>query len=171
MENLAAAAEWYHRAAARGCGKSPLRLALMHFRGGAGLGQRASDAAGVEWLRQAVGHSGAAAAEAQCRLAGLHLRGSRGVAKDPAAAAEWYRKAADQGFAEAQCRLAALYEGGCEGGVGKDESKASELYREAAAKGLVAAQVKLSDMYKVSALLKKKRRVDGWMDGCIGCLL
>lgn len=50
---------------------------------------------------------------------------------DKGKAAEWYRKAADQGHAEAQFKLGKMYATG--NGVEKDEGKAAEWHRKAAA--------------------------------------
>jgi len=48
-------------------------------------------------------------------------------------AAEWYRKAAEQGHAEAQYKLGFMYQNGR--GVKKDDKQAAEWYRKAAAQG------------------------------------
>ena len=50
-------------------------------------------------------------AEAQARL-GLIYENGHGVAADPAAAAEWYRLAAEQGDTASQYRLGQMYLGG-----------------------------------------------------------
>ncbi|MEX2479380.1 MAG: tetratricopeptide repeat protein [Gammaproteobacteria bacterium] len=50
-------------------------------------------------------------AYAQYFLGRMYADG-QGVAKDPERAAEWYRKAAEQGVADAQFRLGQLYENG-----------------------------------------------------------
>ena len=57
----------------------------------------------------------------------------RGVETDSAKAAEWYRKAAEQGLDSAQYHLGRCYEGGH--GVTKDLTKAAEWYQKAADKG------------------------------------
>ena len=49
-----------------------------------------------------------------------------GVEKDEQKAVEWYKKAAEQGYANAQSNLGWCYESGI--GVGKDEQKAVEWY-------------------------------------------
>lgn len=53
-----------------------------------------------------------------------------GIQPDYLAAAEWYRKAADQGYARARINLGFLYEKGL--GVKKDPAAALDLYRQAA---------------------------------------
>ena len=57
-------------------------------------------------------------------------------------AAEWYRRAAEQGFAEAQFNLAGLHAAG--EGVPKDAVEAVRWYREAAGLGLAEAQYVLA---------------------------
>ncbi len=54
-------------------------------------------------------------------------------ASDYAKAAEWYRRAADQGDTHGLTALGRLYEGGY--GFAKDEAQAAKLYREAGEKG------------------------------------
>ena len=51
-------------------------------------------------------------APAQVRLASIYFWGGHGVPQDPAQAARWYRKAADQGYALAQAHLGLMYEHG-----------------------------------------------------------
>ena len=57
----------------------------------------------------------------------------RGVERDYKMAAEWYRKAAEQGYSEAQYNLGMCYEAGR--GVEQDDKEAVEWYRKAAEKG------------------------------------
>ncbi len=70
--------------------------------------------------------------DAQDRLAQAYATG-RGVAKDPAKAAVWYRKAADQGNVYAQGLLGLAYKYGA--GVAKDGAEAARWYRKAAEQG------------------------------------
>ena len=53
--------------------------------------------------------------------------------QDYAQAAEWYRKAADQGFAGAQVNLGLLYANGQ--GVARDYAEALKWFRSAADRG------------------------------------
>lgn len=76
---------------------------------------------------------------------GRYLEFGAGVARDPAAAAEWYRKAADAGNPGAQFRLAKLYEQGT--GVKQDDSAAARWYQKAADQGFAQAQVDLGNLY------------------------
>jgi hypothetical protein len=68
-------------------------------------------------------------ATAQTYVGEIYERGL-GRPRDYAAAALWYRKAADQGHPRAQLRLGTLYEKGL--GVERDPVKALDLYRKAA---------------------------------------
>ena len=61
------------------------------------------------------------------------------------AAAEWYRKAAENGHVQAMCRLADLMSSGR--GVPEDPARALELYRKAAAQGNVDAFCGLARLY------------------------
>lgn len=65
----------------------------------------------------------------------------RGVEHDYARAMEWYRKAADQGFAEAQHTVGVLYENGW--GVTKDIDQAKVWYQKAADQGNALARTAL----------------------------
>lgn len=71
--------------------------------------------------------------EAQYYVARIHANGMDGVAVDYARAAEWYRKAADQGYASAMQELGFLYEQGL--GVEKDPLLALDLQRKASGLG------------------------------------
>jgi TPR repeat protein len=93
-----------------------------------------------EW--QPLAEEGNAAA--QNRL-GLMYQYGKGLPKDSANAAEWYRKAANQGNAEAQCNLGVLYAQG--DGVRQDEGEALAWFRKAADQGLARAQSNLGTMY------------------------
>ena len=76
-------------------------------------------------------------AYAQYFLGRMYAQG-QGVDKDPAKAAEWYRKAAEQGVADAQYRLGALYETG--EGVPLDQEYAHGWFAVAAHLGNGKAQ-------------------------------
>ena len=68
-----------------------------------------------------------------------------GVPRDPAEAAKWFRKAADQGNVAAQINLGVSYAKG--EGVPQDYTEAAKLYRKAADQGNGAAQNTLGAMY------------------------
>ena len=59
-------------------------------------------------------------------------------------AAEWYRKAADQGFASAQYKLGVFYENGY--GVTQDKEQAMQWYKKAAEQGNESAKSAIDRM-------------------------
>ena len=115
--DLAKAKEWYQKAAAQG------------------------DEGAIRHLKE-LEVSYASANEAQALVA-------QGVAaekaRDPAKAAELYRKAAEMGDSEAQKCLGFLYAEGM--GVKQDLAKAIELYRKAAEQGHTVAQNIMGEAY------------------------
>ncbi len=70
----------------------------------------------------------------------------KGIPKDYKEAANWYRKAADQGDANSQWNLGIQYETGR--GVLQNYKLAAEWYRKAADQGYIPAQFKLSRAYE-----------------------
>jgi len=86
----------------------------------------------------------AANPDAQFRVGTQYELGAH-VARDPAQAAAWYRKAADQGFPQAQHSLGVLYELGT--GVPADPATAAQWYRKAADQGFAPAQFSLGLCY------------------------
>jgi hypothetical protein len=83
--------------------------------------------------------------ESQFNL-GCCYRDGIGVAKNPALAAKWYRKSADQGYAPAQNSLALLYRDGV--GVVKDPIEAASLLRKAADQGYSKAHHNIAFLYR-----------------------
>jgi serine/threonine-protein kinase len=69
-----------------------------------------------------------------------------GGPKDPGAAADWYRKAADAGLAKARYNLGALYYNG--EGVPKDPRAAAEWFSKAAYQNHAGAQFNLATLYE-----------------------
>ena len=69
----------------------------------------------------------------------------KGVPQHYVAAAMWYRKAADQGYARAQYNLGSMYHKGQ--GVAQDYAAAVRWYRKAAEQGHTDAQTNLGVMY------------------------
>jgi TPR repeat protein len=80
---------------------------------------------------------------AQEKIGRMYHRG-RGLPKDAAKAAEWYRKAADQGDAAAAARLGSMYRIG--EGLPRDQVQAARWYAMGAQKGNPLAQVGLGFM-------------------------
>lgn len=80
----------------------------------------------------------------ELRLGGDYLAG-RGVPRDPAQAAYWYRKAADQGDPGAQNEIGFFYSIGL--GVGADQAEAVKWYERAMAGGCAEAKLNLAVAY------------------------
>ena len=83
-------------------------------------------------------------AEAQASL-GFRYRRGEGLLQNDAAAARWFRAAADQGHSEAQFNLGFHYREGR--GVPQDDALAIRWYRRAAEQGEADAQNNLGGMY------------------------
>ncbi len=97
------------------------------------------------------GHPGA-----QFRLGYAHEKG-RGVPADPAAAEQWYRRAAEQGDADAQSQLGDLYHAGdWRGRIRQDLAASEHWHRKAAAQGNAQSQFRLG-----SILCWRGERVEG----------
>jgi hypothetical protein len=98
-------------------------------------------------LARANGGDAAAqvAAGERCAAGSGGERSKRQMAEDYLQAAEWYRKAAEQGNLAGQMHLAALYRDGL--GVTRDMAQAAVWYRKAAAQNDVTAQGILGVLY------------------------
>jgi hypothetical protein len=66
------------------------------------------------------------------------------VKQDYSKAAEWFRKAAEQGYINAQMDLGDCYNDGL--GVTQNDAKAAKWYRKAAEQGSSDAQYALDDL-------------------------
>ena len=75
---------------------------------------------------------------------GLMYGNGLGVPQDYAEAVNWYRKAAEQGYAQGQFNLGLMYRNGLE--VSKDIDEAIKWYRKAAAQGNSDAQEALAQL-------------------------
>ncbi len=78
-------------------------------------------------------------------VAGLMYRSGKGVEKNYATAAAWFRRAGGQGHAQAQLNLGLMYRNG--EGVERSAVEAVAWYRKAAEQGNAAAQYNLAAMY------------------------
>jgi TPR repeat protein len=74
-------------------------------------------------------------------------RNAKQLTEDYKLAAEWFRKAAEQGSLTGQLRMAALYRDGK--GVARDTAQAAEWYRKAAEQGDAGAQATLGVLYSM----------------------
>lgn len=106
------------------------------------LGQNEAKRSGIEPSLLAKANAGNPDAEFRV---GVEFELGGHVPKDPAKAAEWYRKAADQGDVKGEHSLGVLYESGT--GVPLDYARAAELYRKAAEKGFAPAEFSLGVCY------------------------
>ncbi len=145
--NLAKAAEYFQRAAAKNAPEAEARLAYWINNGVGGLDK--DNVKAEQWAKKALADGLTAKAtnsvEAQTELAMLYEFGL-GVSKDETKATELARKAANQGYADAQNNLGWLYQNGQ--GVTKDVGKAADLYKKAADQGNAAAQNHLGVLYQ-----------------------
>jgi TPR repeat protein len=78
---------------------------------------------------------------------GQHYLHGQGIKEDPSAAASWFRKSAEFGFAPAQDKLGLMYEHGI--GVAKNEAEAVKWYALGAQSGNRDAQYHLGVMYGI----------------------
>jgi uncharacterized protein len=76
---------------------------------------------------------------------GLMYDTGKGVSQDFGEAINWYRKAAEKGFAPAESNLGLMYETGK--GVAQDYAQAADWYRRAAEQGLPIVQHNLGNLY------------------------
>ena len=70
---------------------------------------------------------------------------------------QWYRKAAEQGFAQAQYNLGVMYENGR--GVRQDYIQAVQWYRKAAEQGIAQAQYNLGLMYAKGEGVRRDHKI------------
>jgi TPR repeat protein len=87
-------------------------------------------------------------------LVGIEYQKGDVVARDFVQAADWYRKAAEQGYAEAQCKLGELLQQP-NAGVVEDDAKAAEWLHKAADQGFVEAEYRLGLCYSRGAGVPK----------------
>jgi TPR repeat protein len=176
-EDFLESIKWYQKAAEQGEPFAGKKLAAIYAQGaygdGAVNGQGAETqirSGGVapnhelaeKWMRQAVDLN---SAEGQCQFGDLlHDEFDNEGHQDTSRfsdAAEWYRKAAEQGLAKAQYNLAEMYNSGQ---LGDDQrSNCIPWYLKAAAQGNAEAQAevgKLHEYYPQSELLKSVNPID-----------
>ena len=101
---------------------------------------------------------------AQVQVGEAYAEG-KGVARDPKQAAEWYKKAADQGNISAELHLAVLYRDGAGKTFPRDAGQAAAWYRKAADQGDAGAQGTLGMLYTLGQGVPRSD-VDGyfWLD-------
>ena len=93
---------------------------------------------------------------------GLSYLNGKGVKRNSAIAAGWFRKAADQGNANAQYNLGTCYRSGW--GVTVDQTEAISLFRKAAEKGDANGQHELGSCYLIGIGMPKDQvQADIWL--------
>jgi hypothetical protein len=132
--------------------RNPFLVLALTLAGGATWAQKPSaQPAAIDATVQAKANAGDAAAEIQVAEAYAAGQGGsrepRQFQADYKAAADWYRKAADQGNITAEIRLGDLYRDGR--GVARDMAQAVAWYRKAADQGDAGAQGTLGLLYSV----------------------
>jgi len=127
------------RAAEQGYAPAKTDLAVLYLFGPDAPGH---DADAVRLLRKAVSRDPKAAF-----VLGWCYQEERGVKRDLAGAAQWYTKAANQGFAGAENNLGFLYETG--GGVPANVAAALGWYRRAAEHGIPDAALSVAKLLLV----------------------
>jgi TPR repeat protein len=165
---------WLEQAAAKGEPAASYNLAhLLLSTGTSNDLQRAVELLGVA-ARGEI-------ADAQHALGTLYLRG-HGVSRNPAEAARWMRKAADNGNPAGEVEYAILLFNG--EGVEANEGGAARYFRRAAAKGNAIAQNRLARLYAVGRGVPKnvveaaawhlvaaaQGLTDSWLDSALGNL-
>jgi uncharacterized protein len=119
------------------------------------------DAAPAAPVTELESRAAAGDAEAQFDLGLLYIRGE-GVAEDHAAAASWFRKAADLGQRDAQYLFGLMHISG-QGGVEKSNSAAYKLLLKSAEQGLPDAQSAVGEMlFAGQGARKDEKAGSGW---------
>ena len=137
MRDLEAAHRWYERSAAAGCPEGCLGYALS-------LAPRTNDAAGRRQVADYLGRAAQAMLPTAVYLLGVLAEQGVGLARDPAAAMELYRNAAELGVRSAQTRWGlALIEGQL---VKQDLLNGETWLRRAALAGDAEAAVLVADL-------------------------
>jgi TPR repeat protein len=77
-------------------------------------------------------------------------------------AAQWYRKAADQGLANAQCKLGMMFSQGC--GVAQSELEAARWFKMAAEQCDAEAQLNLGLLFEEDHAVEAAH----WSTGTVG---
>lgn len=104
----------------------------------------AAETTGIDPALLAKAKSGDAGAEV---AVGVCYADGQGVPRDPQQAADWYRKAAEQGYIGGQIHLADLYRDGGGKAFPRDMQQAAAWYRKAADQGDPGAQGTLGMLY------------------------
>ena len=108
-----------------------------------GSGVERDEAKAAEWCQKAA----AEYPDAQFELGYKYYTGNQGVTQpDYAKALEWYKKAADSGYAEANYKIGVMYQYG--EGVKQDDVKALEYFHKGVATGCRISKSKVDWMHR-----------------------
>ena len=138
-QSHANAVHWFEKAAEQDHAGAQINLGHMYFQG-AGVPQSLAKAR--HWYGKAVSASGNSAESLYFLGTAFDEEGN-----DLAAAALYYRKAAEAGSTQAMCSLGQMHELG-EGGVEQNFQTARKLYERASGKGDAHASYLLGSMYE-----------------------
>lgn len=148
------AIEWYQKAAEQNYIPAQKALSEM-YKNGSGVEQDYEQA--DYWFQRAYQLTCQFAeqgdCDSQCSLAFMYSCGDIRLEKDEKVAAEWYKKAAEQGSSDAQFYLGKMFAKG--EGVSRDFSKAIKWYEKAVAQKHTGALLCLGDMYKKGEGIEK----------------
>ena len=134
------AVKYYRRAAAQGHPTAISNLAFCLY-AGEGMGKNTLQA--LVYYNQAVSLNDVAALN---NIAVMYTVGNIDVPRDPVKAVEYYRRAADMGYAMAQCNLAFCYRDG--NGVGQSFTDAFKYFKLSSFQKYPPAYLSLSVCYK-----------------------
>ena len=127
-KDLAAAAQWFRKAAEQGHAEAQYRMGSAYYNG-----VKRNYREAVRWYQMAATHE---STDAQTALGNMYHNGT-GVVKSYFNAVWWYSQAAEKGNVWAQYYLGNMYRKGL--GVAQDMEKARELYQKASEQGHLGA--------------------------------
>lgn len=156
-QDLAAAVDWYRRAAEAGLAPAQYRLGSLYEKG-TGTARDAKEAA--EWYGKAAQQGNA---KAMHNLAVINAEGSLG-APDYALAAKWFQEAAEHGIRDSQFNLGILYARGL--GVPRDLATSYKWFALAATAGDTDSAKKRDDIAQVLSkedLARARLAVETWV--------
>ena len=119
-----------------------------------GSGVEKDEAKAAEWCQKAA----AGYPDAQFEIGYKYYTGNHGVTRpDYVKAIEWYKKAADSGYAEANYKIGIMYQYG--EGVKQDEVKALEYFHKGVATGCRISKGKVDWMHRNGKGIEKDEDV------------
>ena len=133
---------------------SPAAQYELSVRYALGSGVERDEAKAAEWCQKAAVNY----PDAQFEIGYKYYTGNHGVTRpDYAKAIEWYKKAADSGYADANYKIGVMYQYG--EGVKQDEVKALEYFHKGVATGCRMSKGKVDWMHKNGRGIEKDEDV------------